>query len=139
MSTTEQTPATTVEQDVWLAQVRQIVSRIQYRGDDYRFRVEIDAADPAGRVFIQLQHYRPDAYTSDMAWGSGGKSYLSPHMTPSEIVRRCLGAALAYEEHEVREFFRYAPEPGAEPLPVFGPHISVDALWRVADILDVRP
>lgn len=126
----------------WLERVREVVGRIDYRGDDYRFRVEVDAADPEGRVFIQLQHWRPDADTGVMAWGGGGKSYLSPHATVSEIVRRCLGLALAYEEHEVREWFRYLPEgwpADAEPVRVFGPHIDVDALAEVAHRLDVRP
>jgi hypothetical protein len=117
----------------WLTDIRAVVDQIGYR-DDYRFRVAGDvAAGGDGRVFLQLQHYRPDADTGAMAWGGGGKSYLSPHMTASEIVRRALGAAIAYEEHEVREFFRYR---GAR---VFGPHISVDALVEVADRLDVRP
>jgi len=127
-------------QTAWLEHVQGVVDRVVYRPDTYRWRVEVDVEDPLGRVFVQLQHYRPDAFTGDMAWGSGGKSYLSPHMTDGELVRRLLGAALAYEEHEVREFFMYRPEDAdaGEERRVFGPHIDVDALWDVADQLDVR-
>jgi len=140
VTSTEQTPAEQTVQETWLERVQAVVDRISYRPDTYRWRVEVDQEDPLGRVFVQLQHYRPDAFTGAMAWGHGGKSYLSPHMTEGELVRRLLGAALAYEEHEVREFFMWRPE-GTEPgeeRRVFGPHISVSALWDVADQLDVR-
>lgn len=133
--TTERTPAQAryLASLTWLNEVQDIVGRITYRPDTYRFIVEVDKADPGGRVYVQIEHDRPDAFTGEMGVGRGGKSYLSPHMTVSEIVRRCLGLALAYEEHEVREFFRYK---GAQ---VFGPHIDVDALAEVAHRLDVRP
>lgn len=117
--------------------VQDIVSRIEYR-KGYRFEVAIDKKDPEGRVYVQLWHTRPDAYTGEPGEGRGGKRYLSPHATDSEIVRTLLGAALAYEEHEVREFFRYRPRFETEARPVFGPHSDVDQLWKVADILDVR-
>lgn len=113
--------------------VQEILDLIDYRPKDYRWRVEVDNEDPDGRVFLQLQHYRPDTFTGEMRWGGGGKSYLSPFMTTSEIVRRALGAAIAYEEHEVREEFKY------RGVRIFGPHIDVEALVEVAERLDVRP
>lgn len=134
MTTTQETsPAEEIEaQAAWLDHVKQVVARVNYRPDSYRFIVAIDQADPAGRVYIQLEHDRPDAFTGAAGVGRGGKSYLSPHMTVSEIVRRMLGMALAYEEHEVREFFQYKGKR------VFGPHIDVEALVEVADELDIR-
>jgi hypothetical protein len=140
MTTTDELPATqqvSPDEIPFIDIVRDIVARIEYR-PDYRFEVEIDKKDPQGRVYIQLWHTRPDAVTGATGEGRGGKRYLSPHMTDSEIVRACLGACLAYEEHEVREFFRYRPDGEAEARPIFGPHGDVNMLWRVADILDIR-
>lgn len=117
----------------FIKRVQEIVADIDYRPDGYRWRIEVDNNDPDGRVFIQLEHYRPDTFTGEMKWGGGGKSYLSPYMTVSEIVRRALGAAIAYEEHEVREEFKY------KGVRIFGPHIDVEALVEVAERLDVRP
>ena len=57
---------------------------------------------------------------------------LSHHMTKSELVQTALKAVLTAEEHEAREHFLY------KGVPVFGPHINVDALWTVATVLDVR-
>jgi len=138
MTTTEQTTAAEAapqepNNQQWLAQVQLLMGQVTYRPDSYRFIVAIDAADPEGRVYVQLEHERPDAFTGEPGVGRGGKSYLSPHMTPSEVIRRALGLALAYEEHEVREFFQYRGKR------VFGPHIDVEALVAVADKLDVRP
>lgn len=120
------------------ARVRNIVARIRYR-PAYRFRADLDVTSPgSGRVFIQVQHLRPDVDTQQEAWGSGGKVYLSPHATEGEILRKCFGAALAYEEHEVREWFKYAPYGCSPAKAIFGPHIDVAALWSTAHRLDVR-
>lgn len=124
--------------DMWLNYVSGIVSRIRYRPESYRWRVERDQQDPEGRVFAQLEHDRPDTYTREVKVGRGGKAYLSPYMTTSEVVRLCLGLALRYEEHEVREEFMYRPAGEDEFRRVFGPHGDVDALWEVAERLDIR-
>lgn len=141
MTMTQQLPPTQLASDdeiPFLEIVRDIVRRVEYR-DGYRWEVAIDQKDPAGRVYVQLLHVRPDAVTGEIGEGRGGKRYLSPHMTDSEIVRALFGAAKAYEEHEVREWFKYRPRDQQEARPIFGPHGDVDMLWRVADILDIRP
>jgi hypothetical protein len=115
----------------FLDRVRDVVGRVGYR-EGYRWEVGTEPAHPFGPVFIELQHWRPDAVTGEFAWGGGGRRFLSPDMNDSEIVRTCLGAALSYEEHEVREFFTYK---GAR---VFGPHLDVEALVEVADRVDFR-
>ena len=126
-------------QQEFLARVQEIAGRVQYREETYEFEVDIDRADPDGRVFVQLLHERPDANTGVLSQGAGGKRYLSPHMTDSEVVRTMFGAAVAYEEHEVREFFRYRPAGSSKEIrQVFGPHIDTDSLWLVANQLDVR-
>lgn len=98
----------------------------------YRLLCERDKADPQGRWYFQVECERPDAYTGEMGVGRGGKAYLSPHMTPSELVRVAFGLFKSYEEHECREFFKYAGRA------VFGPHIDIDALWTAASHLEHR-
>jgi hypothetical protein len=100
--------------------------------ENMRLIVEVDQADPEGRFYMQIECDRPDTYTGLMGVGRGGKSYLSPWMTDSEIVRRAFGLLLAYVEHEAREGFMWRGRR------VFGPHIHVEALWSVAGVLDVR-
>lgn len=62
------------------------------------------------------------------------KWFLSPNMTPSEIVQTALKATIAAEEHECREIFRYKLQP------IFGPHFDIEALVELCreGRLDVR-
>ena len=108
-----------------------IVTDIEYK-DHYHLICARDRKDPEGRVFIQVACWRKDTVTGEMGMGKGGKSYLSEHMTDSEIVRRAFGLFMAYEEHECREFFKWRGRR------VFGPHIAVEALWEAAKQVDVR-
>lgn len=105
--------------------VRAIAQHVDYRPD---YEWEIEQTD--GGVYVELLHWRPDALDGHMDWGRSGRRYLSPDMTISQIVRALFGLALGYEEHEVREFFRYRGKQ------VFGPHIDVEALVDVADRVD---
>lgn len=107
-----------------------LVDRVTYR-DDYFWIV--GHTDGMKYPYLQLAHYRPDAVTGVPGWGKGGKAYISEHATDSEIFQTMFGLAKAYEEHEVREFFRVD---GVRP---FGPHISTAALCSVADQYDARP
>lgn len=63
---------------------------------------------------------------------SGRKWLLSHWMVDSEIVSTCLKAILTFAEHEIREAFRY------RGCPVYGPHISVDALAEVCHRIEAR-
>ncbi len=53
-------------------------------------------------------------------------------MTRGEIVRTALMAVLAVEEHEARERFLWRGRA------VFGPHLSLEALWESAERLEKR-
>jgi hypothetical protein len=69
-----------------------------------------------------------------MADGNAQRSrkwYLSQHATDSEVVQTALMAALAAEEHEVREHFLF------NGCAIFGPHHNVYALFNIKQ--DVRP
>lgn len=89
-------------------------------------------SDVGGRFYFQISCERPDAITGEMGTGYGGKAYLSPHMTDSELVQTAFGLFKGYWEHEAREMFKWRERR------VFGPHISTEALWEVARRVDVR-
>lgn len=115
----------------FLKRVQDLVAGIEFR-DRYRILVEIDQKDPEGRAYLQLEVDRPDCFTGEMGVGKSGKTYLSEHQTDSEILRKALGLFLAFEEHEVREDFKW------NGRAIFGPHIDIQALWDVALKLDIR-
>jgi hypothetical protein len=115
----------------WSDAFAEVLDNTSYK-DGYGLLLAKDKRDPLGRWYFQVQCVRPDSYTSQLGLGRGGKGYLSPHMTVSELTRLLLGLFLSYEEHEAREFFRWRGRA------VYGPHIQVEALHRIADELDVR-
>jgi len=120
-----------VNKDEFEPFAKAVVERISYK-QGYRLIIERDKKDEKGRLYIQVECDRPDCYTLEIGKGRGGKAYLSEHMTVSEIVRLAFGLFKAYEEHECREWFKYADRA------VFGPHIDVEAMWTVADTFDFR-
>lgn len=121
----ESITAVPVEIRGFYLRVRGLADDISYK-KGYRLAVEVDKTYGT-RVYLQVQYYREDCITGRMGWGSGGKMYLSPYMTDSEIVQGAFGLFKNYEEHECREFFAFKGKR------VYGPHISVEALMEVAD------
>lgn len=91
-----------------------------------------DEENEPGRLYLQIACWRKDVITGEMGMGYGGKGYLSPHMTDSEIIQVAFGLYQAYWIHEARESFEWRGRR------VFGPHISTEALWDVARRVDVR-
>ncbi len=102
--------------------VEAILSEVECEPYDLRV-VQVGDA----RMAIQARLYREDVETLAMSWGSGGKFYVSPWSTREEIVQKALGACLAYANHEVRERFLWRGRR------IFGPHISHDRLWDIAE------
>jgi len=88
--------------------------------------------EPDGRFYFQVTCWRRDTITGEMGRGFGGKAYLSPHATDSELIQTAFGLYKGYWEHEARETFIWRDR---RP---FGPHISTEALWSVARKVDVR-
>jgi len=82
--------------------------------------------------FIQHWQQVKDCNTGLQEPQFGRKWYISQHCCISEIVQTALTAIIAFEEHEVREHFKYK---GAVP---FGPHIAIGALCVAAQSKDKR-
>lgn len=57
----------------------------------------------------------------------GGKVYISPHSTESEIVFKAWQLVQSFIEHEARECFRY------EGTLIFNPHLDVKNLKEFVD------
>lgn len=108
--------------------MEEIVGKIRYKpGWELRLREE------PGRFYLQWHFSNPDAKNPMLVTPVfGRKWFLSTWMTESEIVQTALMGALAAEEHECREFFRY------EGKRVFNPHIDVRSLMEVCDREDGR-
>lgn len=107
-----------------------LAARVQYRPN---YQWVVGTTQGMKYPYLQIRHWRPDSTTGEMAWGAGGKAYISQHATDSEVFQTMLGLAKSYEEHEVREFFNVD---GKRP---FGPHIDTAALCEIADRIEVRP
>lgn len=77
--------------------------------------------------FVQARLWRADTETGNEGWGEGSKIMLSHEMTEGEVIKKCFMAMRDYAEHEVREGFKW------KGRRVLGPHISMKALYDVAD------
>lgn len=116
--------------------VQLLLDRISMRpGLEPKVRLEVhrDKALANGRLFVQaVAPGRLDVVTGKTGDGKGRKAYLSPHMALSEFVQMCLGLIDAYYHHEVREHFLF------DGRAVYGPHIDVMSLWKVANDVSYR-
>lgn len=101
-------------------------------GFELRLLADFTVDSKFHRYYLQVRCWREDTITRQMGWGYGGKAYLSPHMVKSEVVQTAFGLYKAFLEHEARESFKYRGRR------VYGPHMDVDALWEVAQRVDVR-
>jgi hypothetical protein len=115
----------------FLDRLNQLVSRVKL-GMSCFVVIGQDEEIPNGRYYFQIKCWRMDVITKEMGWGFGGKAYLSPHMTDSELFQVIIGLYKGYWEHEARENFEI------DGLRPYGPHISTDALLSVARKVDVR-
>lgn len=111
--------------------LRRIRSEIQL-GMNCTVEIGQDTEHEPGRFYFQIRCWRQDTITKEMGYGYGGKAYLSPHATDSELIQTVFGLYKGYWEHEARETFIWRDR---RP---FGPHISTEALWEVARRVDVR-
>lgn len=119
------------ETEPFRTRLERIIGEIELNMDCAIYIGHDDENDP-GREYLQIECFRRDVITGDMGIGRGGKAYLSPHMTDSEIIQAAFGLFVAYWTHEAREGFQWRGRR------VFGPHIATEALWEVARRVDVR-
>jgi hypothetical protein len=123
-----------------LARLHVLLREVRYKPDVtlpnglpvYRLLLGEDSSSIGGRLYLQVECSRRDTFTGCLGVGRGGKAYLSPHMTNSELVQTAFSLFKAYEEHEAREGFTYRGRR------IYGPHIDIDALTEISDRLDVR-
>jgi len=114
------------------ASIQKILDNLKYR--DWEFYL----GDDNGRMYLQMQFYAFDIrYHATLAGVSetlqkGRKWMLSPHATPTEIVRTAHKAVQAAVEHEVDENFMYKNHR------IYGPHIDVEALVDASEKVEVR-
>lgn len=115
------------------ARLLRLTSRISL-GMQCRLKIGVDDTVPIkyARYYLQIECWRMDVITKEMGFGYGGKGWLSPHMTDSEIFQIAFGLFKGYWEHEARENFEI------DGLRPFGPHIATEALLTVAKKVDVR-
>lgn len=108
---TDKTPQTNEMNYRLYAQIRsdmclrleKLLARVKYRAG-YEFR--IGTTSGMKYPFVQVGHWRKDAYTDQWEWGRGSKAYISEHATDSEIFQTLFNLAKAYEDDEVRRFLR---------------------------------
>ncbi|QHB37072.1 hypothetical protein QDA00_gp31 [Microbacterium phage Matzah] len=117
--------------DLFRIRVERLAAEVRL-GMQCRVVVGHDSEHEPGRLYLQIECYRLDVIAQEMGFGYGGKAYLSPHATDSELIQTMFGLYKGYWEHEARENFEWRGRR------VFGPHISTEALWDVARRVDVR-
>jgi hypothetical protein len=100
--------------------------------DNFTLQIGHDDENDPGRFYLQIRCWRMDVITKELGYGYGGKAYLSPHATDSELVQTAFGLYKGYLEHEARETFEWRGRR------VFGPHMDVNAVWEIARRVDVR-
>jgi hypothetical protein len=105
-----------------LAEIRETVADCSL--PEYAFRVVVDGR---GAWYLQATYTEPDVHTGKPAMQYTRRWFLSPEMTKSEVAQTCLKCALTSAEHRVREWFRYRGRA------VFGPHMSLERLWEIAE------
>jgi hypothetical protein len=106
--------------------IEDFFDRLEYK-PNYDF--ELDWEDDRGWSICVLCH-RPDVMTGEMGVGRGGKAYLTPGITESQLARLLFGILMDYEEHEAREFFK------VDGVSIFGPHIALGALLEAGKHFD---
>lgn len=81
-----------------------------------------------GLTSVQVGMVRPDTYSGQTECGWGPESVLGSQTTDDALVKKVFGLAKDYLEHELREGFLY------KDRRIFGPHISLDALYEAAPL-----
>lgn len=124
-------PAAGQDDTEFLERITRIADEVTL-AENFAVVIDRDPEHTPGRWYFQIRCWRKDVITGEMGYGYGGKAYLSPHATDSELVQTIFGLYNAYWHHEARETFQWRDRR------VFGPHIATEALHSVAHKVDVR-
>ncbi len=108
-----------------LSDVQTVLADVSFNGHEF-------IVEPAEDGFhLQLCCEEEDVYTGVRCVQRGRKWHISRCASRSAIVQTAFKAVITWQEHEVREHFRY------QGVQVFGPHFNVD---RLADLCrSIRP
>lgn len=102
--------------NLMLSDVQAILADVKF--NEHEFLVE-----PTKDGFhLQICCEEEDVDTGVRCAQKGRKWHISHHASRSEIVQTAFKAVITWQEHEVREHFRY------QGVRVFGPHFNVDRL-----------
>lgn len=111
----------------WMWNTVELLGKVRYRL--WALRVGMDSLDA---MWLQWVFNAADVETGEVREQHCRKWRISQYMTAAEIVQTAFAAALAAEEHECRENFKYL---GA---PIFSPHLSLPALLQRAFHTETR-
>jgi hypothetical protein len=103
------------------AEIISILGRISCRG--YRFLSSPTLAGP----FMQIELTVTDANSYLPKTFRGRRWFLEPDASAEDLVRTALKAVITWEEHEVRENFRF------DGVRIFDPHLRLDQLLILAE------
>jgi len=103
-----------------------IFAEIQYK--DWKFVV----GEKGDELFMQVKFHCPCSVTGERQEWASRKWVLSKYMCRDEVVKTAFKACETAEIHELRENFKWREKA------IFGPHVSVEALWDVAHKIEVR-
>jgi hypothetical protein len=120
-------PAHCVREDTMtIREVRELLREVAYKGWN------LEACENENFGYLVISFRAVDTDTGGWTTQRGRKWNLSRHMTRSEIIQTAFLAVMTAEEHEIRETFSY------RGVPVFGPHLDVEALVEIHGRHDAR-
>lgn len=112
-----------------IASIKAVTDAIRYPGGAFRV-----ASAGANGYSIQFVRDLPNTHNAKAPATpqSGRKWLVSKWAVAGEVLQTAFMAVLTFEEHEVRENFRY------KGRAVFGPHLTLTALWNNAGEVEYR-
>lgn len=101
--------------------LQKLLQKISYKNEYY---FDIWQQGDLDLFFIRLHVDRIDVVTGNKSIGKSAPVFIDKNWTDDQIVRQAFKCILGYEEHEVREKFKYKNKA------IFGPHISLNKLGK---------
>lgn len=99
-----------------LWEIADILDHVKYL--DFEFHVQVERTG----FVMYIEREEIDHTSGEPKRFKGRQFFVPANMTKDDLVRTCLVAVLAWQEHEVREAFSYCD------AAIFDPHFSVDEL-----------